>query len=155
MLKTIYKWMKKPIEDLRKVTISVILLYLLSNVGILWLKNVLQKPVPLWLVMLIVLAIFLFYSILLLFHSYKSPTETKKDLIKAGKYLWETTFKDNAVIHVSKVPLCSTHKLRLTKINDEYKCMEKGCKTSLESHLLSKVYQIALTYIEREIRNRS
>ena len=95
MKNKLYKWLKSPIEDIRKQTISVIVLYLLSNAGILWLKDALQMPVPLWLVIVILLSIFLGYAILFLIHSYKSPPKVKKELIKAGRFLWKTTYENN------------------------------------------------------------
>lgn len=57
MQNKLLQWLKNSASDFRTQIIGVIVLYLLSSSGILWLKNVLQKPIPLWLVILFLLSI--------------------------------------------------------------------------------------------------
>lgn len=148
------KWLLDSIGDFRTQIISAVVLYLLSSVGILWLKSVLKAPVPLWLVIVISLSILFGCVILFLIHSYKHTPKVKNELIEAEVLKWETTFQNKSIINVSNIPFCKTHDLRLTKFKDTYDCTEKDCNTSIEIHMLPIVYKVAFSHIERDIRNK-
>jgi hypothetical protein len=84
------QWLQDSIADVRKQIIGVIVLFVLSSAGILWLKNVLQKRVPLWLVILISLSILFGCAILFLFRSRQSSKPSNY------KYCPECDFGINA-----------------------------------------------------------
>lgn len=134
--------------------IVYLVVYLSSTFGTLWLRNVLQKPIPLWIAILISLSILFGCAILFLIHSYKNTSKVKNEFVEAEGFKWETIFQNKNVFHVSNIPFCKTHDRRLTHFKDTYDCMEKDCTASIEANMLPIVYKVALSHIERYIRNK-
>ena len=139
-------------SDVRRAIIGIILVALLGGTGgVLYLSktllhvsiDILKTPTPLWAtIALVLLCCVYIYSKRFAKSLSLNPPKARKELIKAGRFLWETTFESNNILHVSKVPFCKIHELRLTELRDTFKCMEKDCKTSIECHLLPNVYKI-------------
>jgi len=113
-------------------------------------------PTPLWATIAAVLAACLYTHIRMkLFRSSdKSHTEIITKLLPAEGFKWEARIKNKALFGVSEIPFCRHHDLRLIKFNDTYGCTENNCKTSIEAADLKVFYQVATSYIERDIRNK-
>ncbi len=114
--------------------------------------QIIKSPTPLWATIALV---FLVIGYIKLKKSPSFPaSKVKNELIEAENFKWETRFQNNSVLSVSEIPFCKIHELRLTKMGEDYHCMENDCKTNVKSQFLPTIYKVAFNHIERYIRNK-
>jgi hypothetical protein len=116
-----------------------------------------KSPTPLWVTIILTLALLTLYIYPKKSEKNRSSntSEDKTELIKAGKFLWQTTYRNNLIINVSKIPFCSNHKLRLVETDEKYQCQERDCKTSINNNQLMRFHKMAISFIEREVMQKS
>lgn len=150
------KWTVDLIGEWYKKIIFGIFAYLLSIFGILKLKDILQMPVPLWLVILISLSILFGCAILFLIHSRKSSNAPsyKVRYFNIGNYKWETKIYKDSFFEVEKYPLCIKHDLRFIFGNNGKYCPAPNCNNKLSEYDEFKIYESAKSIIENKVRNK-
>ncbi len=156
------KWLHTVFGDIRSAIIGAIVLYI-STTGILLLINKLwhglQKPIPLWIVILISLTILFGCSILFLIHSYRLSNKPNF-IIKyftIDKFKWKTKIYDYGHFEVAETPLCSTHDLPLIYTRIGRYCPErdkKQCTNEIFESGHYRIYETAKSYIDKQIRNK-
>ena len=86
--------------------------------------------------------------------SNKNHTKVVNELIPAAGFKWETRIKNNQISHISDIPLCPEHELKLNKFDDKYCCTDNSCKLSLDMSSLDKIREVAINHIERYVRQK-
>lgn len=145
-------------EGYKKILLGVVV-YLLSIAGTLKLKDMLQMPVPLWLVILIFLSILFGCAILFLIHSYISSNKPNYQFedFPIGQYIWETKVYNYGYCDVERTPRCLEHDLKFLYTSSSRYCPEidnKNCNNRIAESEHYKIYETAKSYIDKQVRNR-
>lgn len=107
--------------------------------------QIIKSPTPLWATIALVFLVIGYIKLK------KSPlfpaSKVKNELIEAENLKWETRLQNNSVLSVSEIPFCKIHARKLTDFEGNYHCMEKDCKTRVDSRYLKTAYKVASDYI--------
>ena len=159
MLKKILQWLTNYLADiLNKVIAGVILLCLSASAWTIWSRSLLQTPIPLWIVILIVLAILSCCAILFLMyyqHSSALPYKIKYFIVNDQK--WKTKIYDSGYYEVDDNPICKNHNLPFVGGSHNIFCPEarnRNCKNIIFHEDRHDTYEIAKSYIDKKIRNK-
>lgn len=162
--KRLAKWLLTVFADIRSAIVGALVLYLLSTTGILFLINKvwhgLQKPIPLWLLIVILLSVLFLCSISFLIHSYKvsnKPHSIVHDFT-IGNFKWRVEIYKSGYFEVEKYPFCIKHDQRfIFRYGSKY-CPgteSEKCGYELRDSHFFEAYESAKSIIEKKVRNKT
>lgn len=162
--KPVSKWLHTVFGDIRSAIIGAIVFYILSTTGILLLINKLwhglQKPIPLWIVILISLTILFGCSILFLIHSYRLSNKSNYKIryFTIGTFKWKTKVYDYGSFGVDEYPFCIKHDLQFIYGDRTKYCPgteKEACNNHIHNDDFFLIYESTKSNIDKLIRNKT
>lgn len=129
--------------------------------GILWIKdkilNVLQKQIPLWLVIVFLITLTCIFIIFLLVYSYKSSSKYPQiRYFIIGNYKWRTEIYKNNFFELDEYPYCIKHDLKFIYKHGSKYCPgteNEKCHFELKDSDFFTISQSAKSIIDNKLRN--
>lgn len=160
MLKKMLQWLTNYLADiLNKVIAGVILLCLSASAWVVWSRNLLQTPIPLWIVILIALFILFGCAILFLIYSrISSALPYKIKYFTVDNQKWKVKIFDSGYFEVDENPICKVHDLPFINGSTAIFCPEAQtsarCKSLIVHTDHQHEYKKVQSYIDKKIRNK-
>jgi hypothetical protein len=160
MLKKILKWLTNYLADLsNKIVAGIILFSFSAGAWVVWSKNLLQTLIPLWIVILIVLAILFGCSILFLIYScVSSALPYKIKYFTIGGQKWKVKIFNGSYFEIDENPICKVHDLPFISGSTAIFCPESQtgarCKSLIVHTDRHREFKKVQSYIDKKVRNK-
>ncbi len=170
---TLTKWLKLIFSDIRQTIVGIVVagviiagggLLAISRTALDFSIQILSTPTPLWATILLVLLCAAYIRLRVLKRakdlSQVTPFKDHDAIVyyTVGRQKWKTRIHLNGSYEVDKVPLCIDHDLPFVLSDSYYQCPEvrrNTCRNRINLIRFEESYQIAKSYIDKEVRERS
>jgi hypothetical protein len=170
------KFLKTIGVDTRQAIMGIIVVALLATYGGIAVLSktalnfsiqILNKPTPLWVIVLLVLSfgIYVYKSRSKKQSLHNNPTVSNKPkpitaYFRVGKHKWKTDIYPDGFYQIDKDPICAVHDLVFTlesgRYSSSYQCPKSsGCNGSFSYDDYDIVFRRAKSYIDREVRSKN
>jgi hypothetical protein len=161
-------WPKKIFSDLHSKVVGIVCGLVIGTGGIaavsktVWklLKNTFQQSMPIWLLLLILIAIWVYYELLIRRYSrsISQKSKYKTEIIEVPEtfFKWRVTHNSGVVTNIDDIPFCKKCDIQFIYSDDKYVCPNiyySKCKRSFYPRELDFYHRFAKSFIEKIVRD--